>query len=59
VVGQLKSWAWSAEHVSDKILRRILQRVYRTRPNEIIAPEHAIVRDYPVLSALISASLAT
>lgn len=33
---------------SDKVLRRMFQRLYRPRLNEIISPDFALVLDYPV-----------
>jgi hypothetical protein len=34
--------------LSDKILRRIFRRVYRSRLNEMLAPDYAAVLDYPI-----------
>ena len=33
---------------TDKILRRTFQRLYRSRLNEIISPDYALLLDYPV-----------
>jgi hypothetical protein len=34
--------------LSDKILRRVFRRVYRSRLNEMLAPDYAVVLDYPI-----------
>lgn len=34
--------------LSDKLLLRIFRRFYRLRLNEMLAPDYAVVLDYPV-----------